>query len=216
MFLEKEKIIFVHIPKCAGTSIEVFLCEKFGYLNVVTTFANGEKGILNDANQEIIHGYLLKYNGITGQHFTLKDIIDFKKIKLESLSGYTVFAVVRNPYHRILSDLIFYNLLKNNNVDDLYNIVIDYLKSTKKFDNHKLEQHKFLSLDGDSLYNNVIVVKMENLSEEIKKIDFMKDFNNRYNKQKIKIDYDTLLTAQVKEIIYNHYKKDFEIFGYEK
>lgn len=216
MFLEKEKIIFVHIPKCAGTSIEVFLCEKFDYLNVgLDTLLNGEKCIINYPNHEIIHGYI-KFNGISGQHFTLKDIIDFKKIELQSLSDYTIFSVVRNPYHRILSDLIFFNLLKFNNLDNLYNIVINYLKSLNKFDNHKLEQYKFLSLDGDTIHNNVIVVKMENLSEEIKKIDFMKDFHISYNKQKIKIDYDTLLTPKVKEIIYNHYKKDFEIFGYER
>lgn len=58
-------------------------------------------------------------------------------------------------------------------------------------------------------------VKTETLIDDMKNIGFS-NFNNNILTKKININYDEILTNEIKEIIYTYYKEDFVYFGYNK
>jgi len=131
------------------------------------------------------------------------------------------FCIVRNPYERTLSA---YNFLKNKstNINPMeksyqgmlskYATFMSFLEDLPILQTkiiHLVPQHTFVCDDqGQILVNSVI--KMENLSE-LQTIDPIFEHLPHNNKsKKTMID----LTHEMKQIIYNVYKKDFEIFQY--
>jgi hypothetical protein len=208
MYIEKDKIIFIHIPKCAGTSIEKYLINLYKY-NIPDYMW------ISPPNKDLLLGVIKNFSIYTAQNYSIEKIVEYKKLDRNLLNQYTIFTVVRNPYHRTLSDLIYNNLLNSNNTFDVYNILIKYFQSKSTYDNHKIPQYKFLTLN-DIIYPNIIIIKFENISKDIKILEFMKHFNIYENKKKHNIDYDSLLTVPVKELIYKHYNMDFDYFNYEK
>ena len=92
-YIKNIKTVFVHIPKCAGTSIEkwlkdfqtLYLCdEKIKEFRI-------EKGTCS-----CLHGKAM--------HFTFSDILTNIP---ENKSELYAFTIVRNPYLRILSHYLF-------------------------------------------------------------------------------------------------------------
>ena len=79
------------------------------------------------------------------------------------------------------------------------------------------QQSEFVTVDGKNVMD--FVGKFENLEEDFNKVC------DRLGKPHVKllhrvrgfkIDYDSLYTEETRRIIKNYYSKDFEIFGYEK
>jgi hypothetical protein len=65
------------------------------------------------------------------------------------------------------------------------------------------------------LYDNVKIIRYENMKNELINFGF-NDFNIHMNKKINNINYNDILTEEIKELIYKYYQKDFEIFKYEK
>ena len=105
----KEKIIFIHNPKTAGTSFRVRLYESIGRKNVYWHNIDGE--IDNDF-KEYGGNFFEKYN-VIGGHF------DFANEYLHKLNGEKIFfSIIRKPSEQIISHLKF---IINNN-DHRYNV----------------------------------------------------------------------------------------------
>ena len=78
--IHKKKCIFVHIPKCAGTSMEQFL-KDYGNNNIE---------------------YFGVFNNRSLHHLTAYELLmSLRKKKFEK---YYRFSIVRNPYDRLLSE----------------------------------------------------------------------------------------------------------------
>ena len=77
----QKKIIFIHIPKTGGTTIEDYM-ER-----IKKPIFRGGYGILKD---------------IVYQHFDYKDYIKF--FGNEMFNEFTTFSIVRNPYNRMISE----------------------------------------------------------------------------------------------------------------
>ena len=86
----KEKIIFIHIPKTGGGSVEKTL-------NIWGSDNNGS--LTPDYN--ILYG--LAENKLL-HHFTFREILDLTKKKFKD---YKVFSFVRNPYDKIVSEFLW-------------------------------------------------------------------------------------------------------------
>jgi len=123
------------------------------------------------------------------------------------------FTIVRNPYNRIVS---FYNFIKPHEAEYSFE---DFVKNKLISTNTKI--HNPWTLQTEYVYddNLCIVDKLFYLENNIDKS--IKDFfscNNDYIKINVSThnSYESYYTEELKEIIYNHFKKDFLNFGYNK
>ena len=214
-YIKPLNLIFVHIPKTGGTFIEKQLRE---------------------INKELYNN-----NKALGGHSSINNFIS--KLKIKNISSYNRFAVVRNPYDRIISA---YNYLKKNksthrgawnnlgsplSISDficrIYNLYKKKKLSRIQVKNwHFQQQYKFVvnNLNKKNILCNIL--KYENLKEDfekfielykIKKNIYNLLYNKIYKKIKIKEQYDILNILSSKHInmINEIYKEDFLLFGYD-
>jgi hypothetical protein len=211
MIDHKRKILFIHVPKNAGTSIER------------TVFTNYDFN--NKYSLEYLIGYDKK-NMINLQHATLKELIDFKYISENILNEYHSFAVVRNPFTRAISGYIW--LLNDLGIEESFS---NFLKRKGEFSTEKLTNHstyvmdhfytqsEFLTYKGNIAVKSIL--KFERLDKDFKK--FNAEINGKYflnihfkkNKKKRR-KLLKLFTEENLELIRDRYSEDFDNFGYTK
>jgi hypothetical protein len=81
-------------------------------------------------------------------------------------------------------------------------------------DNHRIPQYMFLLDENYELLKNVMILKTETLTEDMKKIGH-NDFQNHYYKTTISRDYMDFLNDNSIHLINKYYKKDFDFFDYK-
>lgn len=195
------KILFIHIPKTVGSSIEKYLEQKENIK------LNEEKNVMNLFSYVAHDGLPSSY-----QHLTYKDIIKF----YPNSKDYKIFCCIRNPYDRLVSEYHYQISLKtwesNSELQaDFTKFVKFYLGNKSMFDNHKLPQHKFI----ESCEKEIKILKYENLQEEFKEY-FGEELKYHILQSIDRTNYKYYYIAETKEIVYNYYKDDFNIFGYSK
>jgi hypothetical protein len=86
-------IVFIHIPRTAGTYIEGLLCEKY----------NCENNWPNPNTDNLFGLYKINDNNyLTLQHLTLNEMIKYNFINKNSDKQF-IFTIIRNPYDRVIS-----------------------------------------------------------------------------------------------------------------
>lgn len=203
-YFENAHLLFIHIPKTGGSNIENFFMN---YLKQIPTI-----------NQLLSNNLNIKINNHSLQHMTYQEIYnnnDYFNINFDS--KIKILTVVRNPYNRIISDLFYLKIgNKKNNKDEIEKIIEKYLNSNHLYDNHKLEQYKFLIDNDNNINKNIIILNSETLNEQMNELGFP-EFSNFCNQSNTKITkdyYDYLNDASIK-MINEYYKKDFEYFNYK-
>ena len=161
-------ILFIHIPKTGGSSIELYFSHKFNiplnnkslYLFLSNTIKLDENIIINSSLQHLTFIQILKYNIFFN--------IDFNNIK--------IITIVRNPYDRIISDLFFYKKINHDtSKEKVFDIINEYLVSNS-YDNHNIPQHCFITNDSKELIENIHILKTENLTNNMIDLGYT-DFN---------------------------------------
>ena len=211
MILDKEKLIFVHIPKNAGTSIK----KAFNYKS------KGEviKGGVDYGFNEMMVGH---------KHWTIGKI---KKEYPKEYASYKKFAIIRNPYERMVS---WYAYLKRYRLgNDLLN-TYKYNSKTNSYEIFETQKapidefkawvkNPFIIDPRDWLLNNqchwiddtVSLLRLENLNEDLNSFfnkEFSIDKKNGTSRYKTESYYD----EKTSNIVYDRYKEDFEKFNYKK
>jgi len=200
-------ILFIHIPKTGGTSVDNYFSHKFDIpLNNKSLFCFidekiklNENILINSSLQHITYNQMIKYNKVFN--------IDFNNI--------TIITIVRNPYERIVSDLFW---LKKINFDTSKEEVFDIIKEfvvSLNYDNHNLPQHIFITNNNKEVINNIHILKTENLTNDMYNLGYT-DFNLFCNKNPDKINYYNYLNNKSIQIINNFYHFDFILFNYDK
>ena len=198
-----KKILFIHIPKTGGTTIE----------NNMETM-----------NKPIFKGGYGVLRKVVYQHFDYKDYIKF--FGIDSFNEFKKFSIVRNPYSRIISEYYWTPSLTDLGyksgksfdyfLDQVYDIVKNKKYNLTIYHNHFIPQYEFIC----DIDRKIMVDKLFKFEEYDKVLDFLKkkkyniDFNKKLNAcekgRKIKLNTDQ------KKKIYSIYKKDFAIFEYKK
>lgn len=207
----KNKIIFIHIPKTGGTSIEKY------FLNL--------RGLeANDAAAIGIFKNLLKTSNLerANQHCSLKMIEDYYfggKIP----SDFKIFSVVRNPYDRFFSELNYRRLPPPDRFPLSFRLPAHFLiyladkqfTSLKDLNSHMRPQYEYLLGESES---RVRLLRVENLQDEF--VDLMREWG-LYNGalQELNKSHKRTLSEsdlfKCKRFIIRKYKEDFERFGYK-
>ena len=286
-FFEKEKILFIHIPKTGGTSVEKYLSIRTRtvlgpsslylryYSNTIQSELDKYKRLWKTRQQLLTtsntnkNTFKSKYTALTPNSIEIDEDSDnknnnlieyrmFKRVRLmkdleHSLQHITwlemqehknilwdtdkqrdivsndlyqrndceIITVVRNPYDRIISELLFNGILTADtirNQSGVYRKLKKYLSKDDSFDNHKLPQFMYITDIHGELIENIIILRTETLTADMKHIGFV-DFN--YNLQTSKSNlvpkdtkYSAALNKKSINLINQYYKRDFELFGY--
>jgi len=197
-FLFREKpLIFVHIPKTGGVSIRTWAFDR---------------GL---ARRKIESG---------GKHVSANKLI--KKWKAIDPNLQT-FAVVRNPYDRVVSCWKYYTDKEKTKFSFEEFVFAEKLEPVKKKTDplYKIQKYKIGLIDSvvrDPMVNYVnddtIILRYENLNEDFKTIQQMVNQHdplpmlNTSSKDK---GYKQYYNDATREHIRELYKEDFERFNYD-
>jgi hypothetical protein len=200
-------LLFIHIPKTGGTSLEEYLKTK------------SEQSLFSIQNNG--NTLFRKYNIHTSslQHLTYKEIYKYRKLLHINLNkDLKIITIVRNPYERTISDLFFYNLInETTNKNDVYEILKKFLFSSN-YDSHNKPQYKFLLDNNNKIIKNITIVRSENLTSDLKNYgfsDFDSTFKYNTNNKCDKKNYYDFLNKNSIFLINNFFKKDFKLFNYK-
>jgi len=214
----KHRLIHIHIPKTGGTAIEQFFHE----------IGDMTWGLESWVGQERRNGRWYEY-----QHLSLPELQSLSKSEYET---YDSFAVVRNPYSRLLSDYIWRQAISQvypesptpafASFDAFIRAIPKDINSnwTRHIHNadqkeanfliHIRPQYKYIIDAAENLLVDDIF-RFENLDQEIDKLfnryclkntKFIKPHNRNLNEF-----FNRTTISIVNEI----YEKDFQQFSYE-
>ena len=245
-FWNKEKkinILFIHVPKTGGTSVEKYFAnlieQSLGeetvygmptclYLNKNLPLPQVKNRMYDCSLQHLPYEDLLRWSRV---HFNIRIYNDIK-IK--------IFTIVRNPYDRIVSDLFFWNLIDTKTTPEQVTIILkkyiqadydiigdkigDYeppknciQKIYHYFDNHSKAQCELCAKrtkNGWEKHPEVIYMKTETLKEDMIKNGFV-DFDIHEGKNSEEnINYLSYLNSDSIHLINIHYGPDFVLFNY--
>ena len=200
MINREHKIIFVHIPKTGGTSVEKLFDDSF-------------------------YGWDEK-RSLWKQHCSIYQMQSVYGIDIRS---YYKFAIVRNPWDRAVSDYKwwtrpsspFFNFLKNTTLEDYLLIHNGYEKinhlndSTGRAD-HFYTQYSFVEIDGRNCIDRII--RFENLQQDFNLVcDEVGErrqqlpHTNKTNRK----HYSEYYNQKTIDIVSQKYHKDIEYFDYQ-
>jgi hypothetical protein len=201
VWCHERKIIFVHIPKTAGSSIENAL------------------GLLRSGCE---NGY--GYKDIAGRPVALQHLLPDgirKIIGEEAFSRYTKFTVCRNPYNRIVSEYHWRVCNKIGRVrsfdgflDEVENVIKNNLYNN--YSDHFIPQSDFIyDSEGNQMVDHLFRFEKLDKVEQLLQDNFGTDKLKRLetsvpSREKI------VLTNEQKERVYKLYERDFILLGYDK
>jgi len=209
--IENKKILFIHIPKCGGTSI-----AKCFYNQIGEIFPS-KRWLINDSEKLI---------GLNLTHLTCNDI--FTRLKIANDLDY-IFTISRNPYHRFIS---LANWIKDGwekensewniknqkmfiNFNNLHELIKHVMSNRENF--MFKPQHEYIK--GFEKIIKIFKIE-EGMGNILKKIEVDNNFsspleiiNTNYSSRKtFKVDH---IDGSIKKMLDDLYKKDFEIFKYD-
>ncbi len=200
-FFKEPNILFIHIPKTGGTSIEDYFYSKYQIKRTIDTLFSSP---------------IIKFNSHTLQHCTYQELFAQKEYLSINFDTVKIISVVRNPYYRIFSDLFFFGLVdRETDKSIIFEKIKEFIENPSKYDYHSRPQYEYLVDSNDKLVEKIVLLKYENLKKEFESIgydNFDLWVNGSYRNQ---FDYTTLLNPESIKLINEYYKKDFELFGYK-
>ena len=191
------KILYIHIPKTGGTSIEQALESNNMYLPYNYDLLLG-KQLCRSLYHEPLYNLNINFN------------------------DYICFVTVRKPFDRFISNVKWINhemkgknIVKITTLEETINELEEINEANKSLfetDCHYVKQVKYLyDIYGNKCPN---IIRMENMQEDMDR--FFKKYGlnpikiERYNSTQDKEDIE--LTKDQKLIIYKYYKEDFDFF----
>jgi hypothetical protein len=159
--------IFVHIPKAAGRSVEMYFMNR---LNLDRDDETHRQQMLLNDNDDPARGTEKL------SHLSSSEYVDCGYISQQDFDNYFKFSFVRNPWSRLVSEYRYRNFLSH--------------KSFKDFVMHKLpkpgwdDKYRHVMPQSDMLYDNNgrllvdFVGKFENLQQDFDQVCIQLGFND--------------------------------------
>jgi hypothetical protein len=195
-YYKDANLLFIHIPKTGGTSLESYLLNKYNQ-----TIHDSDKNKIIPIKKRVFL-----------QHYTYGDIYKHRQVfGLNFDDKLNIITIVRNPYDRIISDMLYLKLInRNDTLDKIYNVIKNKYLYEKDLYNHNIPQYKFIIDENENIIPNLKIFKTETLTKEIKEYGF-EDYDGQNNST----DYSKYLNNDSIKLINKYYKTDFDLFGYD-
>jgi hypothetical protein len=212
--------VHIHIPKTGGTAIE----RSFADLDDLQW---DPASWIGEVHRD---GRWYEY-----QHLTLNELRAFTG---DEFADHATFAVVRDPYQRLISDHLWRRGLTKDNpatflrafesfddfvraipagIDAHWDHLVDGADRTEaNFLIHVRPQHHFLRGDGGGLDGTVHVVRFEGLPGVIDELFGRWDVECHKMRRPSVRPLADFYTAETLEIVGELYHADFELLGYDK
>lgn len=145
MYFSNNKIIFVHIPKTGGSSLEYFICK---------SLLKGSSNLSHDSYKAFtIRGSILKIQQHSFRGHSHSYISEYKQFL--PIDSYLKFTVLRNPFDQAVS---LYNQIKGPmDIPSLeYFIMSDEKNSFLSLD-HYINQYDYTHINGELCVDKVFV-----------------------------------------------------------
>lgn len=206
MISDKLELIFIHIPKCGGTSIESIFWSK-------------EERVESNLWMGFIDKYHNKFQTGGLQHLKATQIR--LSVGDEKFNAYLKFSVVRNPYDRAVSQYIymqsrpdlrdFVGMKKNDGF-------VDYLYKINHISHVQWESQFSFLHDNNGKCLADLIVKLENINvlpSILKSYPLIPAFDAvpKVNSNPL-YDKKNYLSNEAKSLIMNKYSLDFKTFNY--
>jgi len=221
MIDKTKKLIVLMPPKTASNSIRVLL-EQHGYF-----FSKDSK----KTNYPQIH-------------LRLSEIVDFYNIN--NLDEYRIIQITRNPYHRYVSSFYFQKKIipqnfsvkfKDYTLEEFSNHLLESKKTNNFIDNfygdslfvnHTINNGiswggtRFYDkqIDWNDLGMDVKYFKLENIINDISELEKFLNLPIKtlplINSQGLNVDYLSLITPKIQNIVIELFGEDFDKFNYSK
>lgn len=214
MISHKYKCIFIHIAKCAGTTVEYY----FG--------VNLDKKISEHDN--MLYGWDNK-NKLWLQHSTPQQLIDLNLISIDEWNSYYKFIIYRNSWDKCFSD--FNWMKKTHRIDDTFE---NYIKRRGKFSktlndsteayysgDHLTKQKEYFYLNGERIDYD-LEIKFSQLKKGFEKLKkdlslprhFFSEKKNESSNKRSR-HYSRFYDDNKKRLVEEHYKDDIEFFDFK-
>lgn len=199
---------FIHIPKNAGTSIE-------------------NLGKLYNYNWG-------RFDNITVYKSSPCDYFIWHSPYIKKKEGYKYFAIIRNPYDKLISEFYYVNSNKiikgeygnKKHIDifyDWFNKIYETYKTNPYWNNcHILPQSKYIFDENGNKKVEHIIIMDKDFNQNLDLL-FNKTFNLNIDINNFKTDNSTAkefnkneLNIEIKNKIYSMYEVDFKNFNFEK
>lgn len=214
----KNRLVHIHIPKTGGTAIE----NQFHKLGDLTAGRTGWIG------QEYWSDRWYEY-----QHLSLTEL---HALSNAQYMAYDSFAVVRDPYQRLLSDYLWRNAISKAYPDapnSSFSSFDSFIRSIPKDINtnwpghihhadqeeanfliHIRPQYQYVT-KYDELAALDHILKFENLKTDITKIFTGRDIDNSEIRNGVNKNISEYYQREHLDIVNEIYERDFLIFSYE-
>lgn len=212
MISHEHKCIFIHISKCAGSSIET----AFG-ININDNTEKNNKNLFGWSEE---HKLFL-------QHATPQQLLNLNLINKSIWNSYYKFIIVRNPWDRAFSDYTW--VCREQKIrDSFFNFIHKQGKFTKILNqrngsffrgDHLNNQISYFFLDGEEITFDQ-VIRFENLEKELPSLAKVvglnpSTFNQKINVVRKKIDhYSKFYNGKRKKLIEKKYSSDSDFLDY--
>jgi hypothetical protein len=212
MICHRRKIIFIHIPKCAGSSVKDFYFAGRGLDWKVP-------------NYELLYGYC-PVRRLHLQHATARELLETGLVTEQQWNAYFKFTFVRNVYDRSYSDYLW--IQKDRKVSGPF---LDYLLRRGRFEkiltdrsdmtyrgDHLTPQSDFFDLEGPLKVD--FVGRFESIQNDtahlsrILGIDKPFDVHEKRNASRKK-HYSQFFSPRERAMVEQVYAKDLATLGYQ-
>jgi len=209
----QRKVIFIHIPKTGGISVERTIHEALGGGDVVK---------FNELIKIPPRPTIKTCKGLQ-IHSTMKD---YRRYYENSLSEFYKFSIIRNPWRRMVSHYEYIvNPTWNKRIHEKNSMEFStfvQLWKTKMIGYSMKDGYKTFLDDGRGTQLNQII-KLENINEDLPSIGIDIDLeikevlytNSTAQKYKIYENWRDYYNPGLRDRVYDIFKEDIEKYNYE-